>query len=94
MIAGLASIFEPTFTTDFGVRTVAEPVCGLPGRFDDYARVKAYAEAILHLTNTEVVFKENGPFLPQAKTDIPIIPGESITDLVKFLAPATRQRRN
>ena len=46
MIAGPDSVFEPTFTGDFGVRAVAEPERGPSRHFDDYARVEAYAEAI------------------------------------------------
>jgi hypothetical protein len=75
-IAGLVSIFEATFTGDFGVRAVAEPEYGQSGRFDDYARVKAYAEAIPNLPKPdnarETVFSGTGQFLPIAKSHIPI----------------------
>ena len=39
-IAGLISIFEAIFATDFDVRSVDEPGCGSPDHFGDYARVE------------------------------------------------------
>jgi hypothetical protein len=77
-IAGLISIFESTFVSDFGVRAVAVPESGTPSHLSDYARAATYAEAIpsptLHKSENarETILSVLASSIPVAKGHIPI----------------------